>query len=194
MLGASLQIHARAVRCTVAAVVLAVSVIMLAIAYPGRASSARAAADPTCSANYAYGPYVAPRTLRFGIDPELAGSVGSTQGEVKRVNDAKTLNALRALRPRRKELVLRINRLFESDGEAGIRKFKQTIDRFTRAGFDTELQVRYHPTAQCASSAQFQQRRNLAACSGFGRRKPRFSLSGSATSAMLSTCSDLTGI
>ncbi len=148
MLGASLQIHARAVRCTVAAVVLAVSLIMLAIAHPGRASSARAAADPTCSANYAYGPYVAPRTLRLGIDPELAGSVGSTQGEVKRVNDAKTLNTLRALRPRRKELVLRINRLFESDGEAGIRKFKQTIDRFTRAGFDTELQVRYHPTAQ----------------------------------------------
>ncbi len=158
MLGGALTLrsHLRPVRCSLVVVVLAVSVTMLASAHPGGASTAPATADPTCSANYAFGPYVAPRSLRFGIDPELAGSIGSTQGEVKPVSGAKTLNALRALRPRGKELVLRINRLFESDGEAGIRKFKQTIDRFTRAGFDTELQVRYHPSAlQAGDIAQW---------------------------------------
>ncbi len=50
-----------------------------------------------------------------------------------------------ALRPRGKQLVLRVNRLFESAGEAGIRRFERIIGRYTRAGFDTELQVRYHP-------------------------------------------------
>jgi hypothetical protein len=66
------------------------------------------------------------------------------------VNQSKALRALRALRPPGKELVLRVNRLFEADGEAGIRRFERTIDRYTRAGFDTELQVRYHPTVKQA--------------------------------------------
>jgi hypothetical protein len=85
--------------------------------------------------------------LRFGIDPEVAGSAGSTQNPSKPVSEARTLRALRALRPPGKQLVLRVNRLFESDGEAGIRRFKRIIDRYTRQGFDTELQVRYHPSA-----------------------------------------------
>ena len=80
--------------------------------------------------------------LRFGIDPEVAGSAGSTQNPSKPVNEARTLRALRALRPPGKQLVLRVNRLFESDGEAGIRRFKRIVDRYTRQGFDTELQVR----------------------------------------------------
>jgi hypothetical protein len=58
--------------------------------------------------------------------------------------------ALRALRPRHKELVLRVNRLFESDGQAGIRRFERMIAGYTREGFDTELQVRYHPTRRQA--------------------------------------------
>jgi hypothetical protein len=41
--------------------------------------------------------------------------------------------------------VLRVNRLFESAGEAGIRRFERIIDRYARASFDTELQFRYHP-------------------------------------------------
>ncbi|MGO9886193.1 MAG: hypothetical protein ACLPV4_24635 [Solirubrobacteraceae bacterium] len=85
------------------------------------------------------------RTLRFGIDPDLAGSVGSAQNAAKPVNETKTIAALRALRPPGRQLVLRVNRLFESSGEAGIRRLERIIDRYTRAGFDTELQVRYHP-------------------------------------------------
>ena len=112
------------------------------------ATPGRAAAAPPCSANYVHGPLRPARTLRFGIDPELAGSAGSTQQRATPVNQAKTLHALRALTPPGKELVLRINRLFESDGEAGIRRFERIINRYTRAGYDTELQVRYHPSVR----------------------------------------------
>ncbi len=127
-----------------------VAVIALASAGVGRAVTAPSPSDPTCSANYVRGPLAAAPNLRFGIDPELAGSAGSVQNEVRPINNAAALRALRTLRPRGKELVLRVNRLFEADGEAGIRRFQQTIARYTRAGFDTELQVRYHPAPQQA--------------------------------------------
>ncbi len=125
------------------------ALVALAFSTAGRAATPIRAHDAgaPCSADYAHGPVKAARRLRFGIDPELAGSVGSTQDEVKPVNQTKTLQALRALRPPGRELVLRVNRLFESDGEAGIQRFKRTIDGYTRAGLDTELQVRYHPSA-----------------------------------------------
>ncbi len=110
------------------------------------------APDPLCEADYARGPFWPAAALRFGIDPELAGSVGTTQNNLKPVNKAKTVAALRALRPPGKELVLRVNRLFESDGEAGIARFRRIIDAYTRAGFDTELQVRYHPSAREAGN------------------------------------------
>ncbi len=125
-----------------AAVVLLGICAMLAHAGLGGAT---APATP-CSGNYGDGPLRPAATLRFGIDPELAGSVGSTQNTVKPVNEARTAAALRALRPRGRQLVLRVSRLFEADGEAGILRFKRAIDRYTRHGFDTELQVRYHPS------------------------------------------------
>ncbi len=125
-------------------------------------ATSRAASDPTCSANYGPGPVKAARTLRFGIDPELAGSIGPHQNQAKPVNQAETVRALRALRPAGRELVLRVNRLFEADGVAGIAHFKRIIDRYTRQGFDTELQVRYHPSAR--------QRGNIAAWTRYVRR------------------------
>jgi len=85
--------------------------------------------------------------LRFGIDPQPAGTAGATQSPVAPVDQARTLAALRALRPPGKELVLRLNRLFESDGAAGIRRFRRLVRRDDRAGFDSEIQVRYHPSA-----------------------------------------------
>jgi hypothetical protein len=50
---------------------------------------------------------------------------------------------------------LRVSRLFETDGQSGIAHFIRIIDRYTRQGFDTELQVRYHPSVK--------QRGNIAA-------------------------------
>jgi hypothetical protein len=132
---------------------------LAAVSTPGFGASPRPA-DPTCSRDYASGKPAAARTLRFEIDPaagsgqraagrgpRAAGSAGAAQGDVKPVNHDKALAALRSLRPARKELILRINRLFEADGEAGIRRFHAIIARYTREGFDAELQVRYHPSA-----------------------------------------------
>jgi peptidoglycan/xylan/chitin deacetylase (PgdA/CDA1 family) len=42
-------------------------------------------------------------------------------------------------------MVLRVNRLFWADGDAGIERFEQIVARHDAAGFDSELQVRYHP-------------------------------------------------
>jgi hypothetical protein len=41
--------------------------------------------------------------------------------------------------------VVRLNRLFWSDGQQGIDAFKAQVVRYARARFDVELQVRYHP-------------------------------------------------
>jgi len=88
-----------------------------------------------------------PAPLRFGIDPELAGSVGSIQTASKPEDETQRLAGLHSLQPAGKALVLRINRLFWSEGETGIRRFQQLVARDTASGFDVELQVRYHPTA-----------------------------------------------
>lgn len=109
-------------------------------------SFARAASDPLCTGNYAW---VKPRpapTLRFGVDHGLAGSAGNVQLPSAPVNAARERAALQALRPARRQLVLRLNRMFFSDGEAGIRRFQRETRSYTRDGFEVELQVRYHPT------------------------------------------------
>jgi hypothetical protein len=116
----------------------------------GPTAPARPAGDPLCQARYAGGRLRARPTLRFGIDPEPAGSIGATQNGARPVDPARTLSALRALRPGGRELVLRINRLFESAGEPGIRRVRAEVTRLTRAGFDVEVQVRYHPTVRQA--------------------------------------------
>src|SRR5207248_202409 len=48
-------------------------------------------------------------------------------------------------RPPGRMLVVRLNRLFWSDGAAGIARFRRMAASYTRAGFEVELQVRYHP-------------------------------------------------
>lgn len=121
-------------------------VVGLAVGAQGTSVKAAPAAPGICAGNYAQGPYRA-GPLRFGIDPGVEGNAGSGQAKVAPINRTKELAALRALRPHARQLVLRVNRLFEADGEAGIRRFQATLRRYTRAGFYTELQVRYHPTA-----------------------------------------------
>jgi hypothetical protein len=112
----------------------------------GVAAPARAAdPDPYCTST-AYGEEPARAApLRFGVDPELAGSVGTGQSQAKPLDWARDLDALRALTPPGRALVLRVNRLFWSDGEDGIRRFQAIVAQHDAAGFDSELQVRYHP-------------------------------------------------
>lgn len=115
--------------------------VFAAAATPARAANP----DPYCTST-AYADQPAhPGPLRFGIDPELAGSVGTSQSQAKPLDDAKDIAALHALTPPGKEMVLRVNRLFWSDGEAGIEHFQTIVARNDAAGFDSELQVRYHP-------------------------------------------------
>jgi hypothetical protein len=125
-------------------VAAAVAAISLS-AIPASAAEARedlclAATPPAASAP--------PHPLRFGVTPQLAGTVGGSQGEVAPEDaDARDL-ALKRLRPPRRELVVRLNRLFMSDGEAAIALFAHRVRRYARRGYGVEAQVRYHPSAE----------------------------------------------
>jgi hypothetical protein len=91
------------------------------------------------------GPAVAPQRLRFGITPGIAGSAGGSQGSARPVDQGQTTRALERMALPRRTLVIHLNRLFSSDGSAGIRAFARQVDRYARQGFESEVQVRYHP-------------------------------------------------
>ena len=86
--------------------------------------------------------------LRFGITPQLAGTVGESQGAVLPDDRRARLAALDQLRPPRRELVIRLNRLFMSDGRAAIRRFVRRARLYARRGFAVESQIRYHPAPE----------------------------------------------
>src|SRR4029079_4757251 len=81
----------------------------------------------------------------FGITPRLAGSAGAAQEEPAPEDLAKNIEALTDLRPKHRALVLRLNRLFWSDGTKGIRQMGRLVRRYRLAGFRSEIQIRYHP-------------------------------------------------
>jgi hypothetical protein len=83
----------------------------------------------------------------MGIDPGLAGSAGGAQLPTKPDDPVRDLAAVRALRPAGRIVVVRLNRLFWADGEPAIRHFADEADRYGRAGFGVEIQVRYHPAS-----------------------------------------------
>ena len=116
---------------------------MLAAALASCAQSAYAA----CLAPGSLPPAKPPHALRFGITPQLAGSAGAVQEPVAPEDPAKALGALNALRPPGRDLVLRLNRMFWSDGQAGLDRYAALVDEYAREGFRSELQVRYHPPA-----------------------------------------------
>ncbi len=101
--------------------------------------------DPYCLGSYNGAAPSAGAPLRFGIDPGIAGSAGGAQLPSVPDNPTLDLNAVKALRPPGHQLVVRLNRLFWSDGQAGINAFKAEVGRYAAAGFEVELQVRYHP-------------------------------------------------
>jgi len=103
------------------------------------------APDPLCTGSYGGAHPRIGAPLRFGIDPGIAGSTGTVQQPTVADHPRRDLAALRRLRPTHRLLVLRLNRLFWSDGNAGIARFKREAARYARAGFDVEIQVRYHP-------------------------------------------------
>jgi hypothetical protein len=121
---------------------LTVRIAVLSLALSGLVASA-ARADcvnpgPLPSARPAH-------ALRFGITPQLAGSAGAVQGPVAPEDPSRALAALDQLRPPGRDLVLRLNRMFWSDGQAGLDRYAALVDSYAAAGFRSELQVRYHP-------------------------------------------------
>src|SRR4051812_4145387 len=86
--------------------------------------------------------------VRMGITP--AGEAGALGPKVpvKSIDQQRTYAALGELRPPGDApFVLRLNRLFWSDGEEGLRRFEQAVAGYTSRGLLVELQVRYHPPA-----------------------------------------------
>jgi hypothetical protein len=87
--------------------------------------------------------------LRFGIGPLVqAGQAGGGPALAVPEQPARTHAALDSLRAPGRPFVLRLNRFFWSDGEAGMRRYLGLARRFARRGFLVELQVRYHPDAE----------------------------------------------
>ena len=83
--------------------------------------------------------------IRFGLTTRLAGTAGAAQEQPAPEHPEKATAALRDLRPKKRALVLRLNRLFWSEGVPGIREFGRIVRRNALAGFRSEIQVRYHP-------------------------------------------------
>src|SRR5215208_2708905 len=133
---------------SLAAIVGVGALVALLAVGGGAAPSARAQLDDDlCLSASPPAPDRPPQRLRFGITPLAAGSAGVSQGQPKPENQAAALAELRRLRPGRRQLLLRLNRMLMSEGEAGVRRYAALVDGYARAGLDSELQVRYHPAA-----------------------------------------------
>ena len=118
----------------------------------GSRTTASSAADPLCLHNYLHAPPRRAVPLRFGIDSGLAGTAGGAQLRAVPDDPTRDLAAVRRLRVPRKALVVRLNRLFLSDGAAGIARFRRRSAAYGRAGLDVEIQVRYHPSPEQAGN------------------------------------------
>jgi hypothetical protein len=128
---------------------LATATALGVVCVSGAASAAAggSAPDPLCTDSYGGAAARVAGPLRFGVDPGLAGTVGGVQLPSVPDDPVRDLEALEGLRAPGRVLVVRLNRLFWSDGDAGIPSFKRLVSTYTREGFEVELQVRYHPAA-----------------------------------------------
>jgi hypothetical protein len=84
--------------------------------------------------------------LRFGVGPLVqAGQAGGGPAIAVPEQPQRTYAALARLRAPGRPFVLRLNRFFWSDREAGFRRYLRLANRFAARGYLIELQVRYHP-------------------------------------------------
>jgi len=120
---------------------------MVAASGAAPAMSSALSPDPMCLGSYGNVSARHGVRLRFGVDPGLAGSVGGAQLPAVPDDPTRDLAGARDLRPPGKVVVVRLNRLFWSDGAAGIAAFRRLAARYARAGLDVEVQVRYHPAS-----------------------------------------------
>ena len=109
------------------------------------APAAAQSPDDYCLTTETPEPTAPPHPIGFGITPLEAGSAGAAQLPSVPFDLEQDVAALQRLRPPGERLVLRLNRMFWADGEAGVQRYAALVDRYAQAGFDSELQVRYHP-------------------------------------------------
>lgn len=110
-------------------------------------ASAAKASDNACLSAPIPPASKAPHAIRFGITPLLAGTSGAVQEPAVPEDQPQTDLALRAMDPPGRQLVMRINRVFESDGQPGIARAVSLEQHYSQLGFGVESQVRYHPTS-----------------------------------------------
>ncbi len=104
------------------------------------------APDPHCDQSYANDSPKRGRRIEFGIGPRLAGEVGGSQ-TMPLVPEDPALRDRRLLELKgHRRMGVRLNRLFEADGDRGIRDFRRMAHHYGSLGFDVAVQVRYHPT------------------------------------------------
>jgi hypothetical protein len=134
-------------RGCVAAVLAALAPLGLLAAPAATGASPGAPGSSTCPPASPTAHPTPAASLRFGIDPGLAGEPLPEPASPVPVDERAEHAALRALRPAHRELVIRLNRLFWSGGESALQSFARRARAYTRDGFLVEVQVRYHPTA-----------------------------------------------
>ncbi|MBA2559606.1 MAG: hypothetical protein H0V07_06885 [Propionibacteriales bacterium] len=115
-------------------------------ALPWYATAPPAQPDPNCTESYDTRPPRPGDPVEWGVGPLPAGTAGSSQGTIVPENVVKANRALHVLRPAGRPFAVRLNRLFMSDGEAGLGRYKALAARYSALGLDVELQVRYHPS------------------------------------------------
>ena len=87
--------------------------------------------------------------VRYGVVPGVeAGQSGPTAAPAVPEKREETHRALELLRPRGGVLFVRLNRLFWSEREEGIRRFERLVRRYAKRGYLIEIQLRYHPDEQ----------------------------------------------
>jgi len=120
---------------------------LVAVACP-----AAQAASPVPARSCQLGPIPIPKRssappLRFGLTAlPQAGQTGAEPAPAEPRSVSRELRALRSLRGPGRPLVVRLNRFFWADGEAGLRRYERLARFYAARGFEVELQMRYHPS------------------------------------------------
>ena len=151
--------------------------VLAALCAPTGAGAQGATGGDLCLTDPVWPASAAPQPVRFGITPQAAGSAGLVQQEGAPRDEAALDRALTDLRPPGKALVVRLNRLFSGDGEAGIARFAQLADRYAALGLGVEVQVRYHPTPEQEGDQETWERFVRRAAEILGRRRALVALS-----------------
>ena len=125
---------------------MALGVGVLGFAGP---EAALAGPDPSGQCLTADAPAITEPAIRCGSAPAWRPrGRWARRREVDPVDVEAQDAALQRLEPPRRTLVIRLSRMFMSDGRAAIASLARRARHFTQQGFKVEAQVRYHPSEE----------------------------------------------